>query len=68
MYELESVVNEYSNVNIPLEVLWADIDYMDAFKDFTFDPVNFPQEKMRKLVSKIKKGGQRFVAIVDPGK
>jgi alpha-glucosidase (family GH31 glycosyl hydrolase) len=64
---LHTVIKEYHKHKIPLEAIWVDIDYMQDHKDFTFDPENFPQERMAELADTLHARQQKLVMILDPG-
>ncbi|KAL9658384.1 hypothetical protein ABK040_015704 [Willaertia magna] len=65
--EVKTVVQKYRENNIPLETIWNDIDYMDAYKDFTTDPVRYPLGQVKQFVSDLRSNKQHYVVIVDPG-
>lgn len=67
IYEVEQVVANYSQANIPLDTQWVDIDYMQNFRDFTYDAQQFPILEVSKFVNQLHQNGQKFVPIVDPG-
>ncbi|KAJ1934189.1 hypothetical protein FBU59_005780, partial [Linderina macrospora] len=66
VYEVNDVIANYSKANIPLDVAWTDIDYMDRTRDFTFDPVNFPLREMKKQLEYLHAHNQKMVLMTDP--
>ncbi len=63
--ELAELDQRYRQANIPTDGLWLDIDYMDKFKVFTFDPVHFEQPKRE--FAELRRKGRRSLVILDPG-
>jgi alpha-glucosidase len=62
---VEDVVGQYRERDLPLDVIHLDIDYMQGFRVFTFDPARFPNPT--DLADKLGRQGVKIVAIVDPG-
>lgn len=65
--DLKDVVEHYKQASIPLDTIWSDIDYMEAYKDFTFDPVRYNENEVRAFVDELHENGQHYVPILDPG-
>ncbi|KAF8916562.1 hypothetical protein BGZ52_000188, partial [Haplosporangium bisporale] len=65
--QVETVVNTYQKEDLPLDGVWIDIDYMDKYKDFTFDELRFPESRIKKLAESLAAKNQSMVLIVDPG-
>ncbi|XP_041838799.1 lysosomal alpha-glucosidase [Melanotaenia boesemani] len=59
------VVKNLRNYGIPQDVQWNDIDYMDRFMDFTYDPTKF--DTLPDLVRDLHAHNQTYVMILDPG-
>ncbi|KAF9451452.1 glycoside hydrolase family 31 protein [Macrolepiota fuliginosa MF-IS2] len=51
--------------DIPLEVMWNDIDLYHAVRDFTTDPVSFPGEDVRAFIKELANNHQHYIPIVD---
>jgi alpha-glucosidase len=62
---VEEVVHQYREHDLPLDVIHLDIDYMQAYRVFTFDRQRFPDPKA--LADNLGKQGVKIVTIVDPG-
>ena len=62
---LKSVFNLFKNNDLPLDVLWNDIDYMKDYMDFTVDPIRYTG--LKEFVQEIQQEGVRYVAILDAG-
>lgn len=67
-YENETRVRElvqrFRQHEIPLDVVHLDIDYMDAFKIFTWDTERFP--KPHHMIADLANEGTKVVTIIDP--
>merc|ERR1711871_1527982 len=50
----------------PYDVQWHDIDYMDAEKDFTTDPVHYALPDYRAFVDTLHDVGMRYITMLDP--
>ncbi|KAI8355100.1 alpha glucosidase [Choanephora cucurbitarum] len=64
--DVETVVRRYKEADIPLQTAWIDIDYMEETKDFTYDPVNFPLDRLIDFGKDLHEHGQNYVMMVDP--
>ncbi|KAF9472639.1 hypothetical protein BDN70DRAFT_844291 [Pholiota conissans] len=63
--ETREQVTRMREANIPLEVMWNDIDLYHAFRDFTTDPVNFPADDVRSFIRELSANNQHYIPIVD---
>ncbi|KAF8177576.1 glycosyl hydrolases family 31-domain-containing protein [Mycena galopus ATCC 62051] len=62
---VKEVVAKMRAADIPLEVMWNDIDLYQAFRDFTADSVRFPADEMREFIRELRQNNQHFIPIVD---
>lgn len=62
---VREVADTLRNLKIPCDVIWLDINYMDKFKIFTFDPVEFPDPKG--LTDYLHAHDFKCVSMIDPG-
>ncbi|KIK64044.1 glycoside hydrolase family 31 protein [Collybiopsis luxurians FD-317 M1] len=63
--ETKAQVQAMRAANIPLEVMWNDIDLYHAFRDFTSDPVSYPGEEVRAFIQELTSNNQHYIPILD---
>ena len=63
--ELLHIAKTFRERQIPADVIYCDIDYMDEYKIFTWNKETFPDPKG--LIDELKAMDFRLVTIVDPG-
>lgn len=63
--EVREVARQFRERDIPCDVLYLDIHYMDGYRVFTWDRERFPDPEG--LLSTLREDGFRVVTIVDPG-
>jgi alpha-glucosidase len=62
---VREIADSFRSRQIPCDVLWMDIDYMDGFRVFTFSPKEFPDP--RGLNAYLHEHGFKSVWMIDPG-
>ncbi len=63
--EVRNLADEFRRRHIPCDVIWMDIDYMDGYRIFTFDPSRFPDPAATNAY--LHSQGFKSVWIIDPG-
>lgn len=59
------IARTFREKDIPCDVIWMDIDYMDGFRCFTFDRERFPDPKS--MVNDLHAIGFKAIWMLDPG-
>ena len=62
---VRDIAREFREREIPCEAIYLDIDYMDAFRVFTWDEKRFPDPKG--LIDDLRAQGFETVVMIDPG-
>lgn len=62
---IKNVADTFRLKNIPCDVIWMDIDYMERFKVFTFDPLKIPDPKG--VNDYLHQKGFHSIWMIDPG-
>ncbi len=62
---VREVAREFREREIPCDVMWLDIDYMNEFRCFTFHPLDFPDPVG--LTDDLHADGFSVISIIDPG-
>lgn len=62
--DVKTVAENFDKYDIPLDVMWLDIEYTHDKKYFTWDPIKFsdPENMINVLATK----GRKLVVIIDP--
>ncbi|KAL9714612.1 hypothetical protein Ac2012v2_001269 [Leucoagaricus gongylophorus] len=64
--DVAGVITKYATANIPLEIMWTDIDYIARRRIFTTDPQYFPLDRMRDIVDYLHSHDQHCILMTDP--
>lgn len=63
--DVETVVNGYRDNQIPIDMVYMDIDYMQDYKDFTINPERFPD--FPSFVQQMREKNIHLIPIIDAG-
>jgi alpha-glucosidase len=63
--KVREIADGFRSRHIPCDVIWMDIDYMDGFRIFTFDPQRFPAPAATNQY--LHDHGFKSIWMIDPG-
>ena len=63
--QVREVATQLRQRNHPCDAIWLDIDYMQGYRAFTWNPDTFPHPEQ--MTSELHSQGLHLVTIVDPG-
>jgi alpha-glucosidase len=63
--QVEGVAALFRERHHPCDAIWLDIDYMDRYRNFTWDASRFPDPP--RMLSQLHAQNMRLVTIIDPG-
>lgn len=63
--EVKQVVHNYTEFQLPLDTQWSDIDYLNNYQDFTYDPVNY--KGLGEFVDYLHSQNKHYIPIIDAG-
>jgi alpha-glucosidase (family GH31 glycosyl hydrolase) len=63
--KVKDVVQKFNQNDLPLDVVWADIDYMKDYADFSVDPTRYAG--LKEFVQDLHKDKMYWVPIIDAG-
>ena len=64
---VQGILNKYMSLNLPLDVLWSDIDYMNSYQNFVLNQTSYPVSNVTKFIQSLQLLGKHYVPIVDAG-
>ncbi|KAL5110032.1 Neutral alpha-glucosidase AB [Taenia crassiceps] len=62
--EMKSISDDYNKHNLPMDVLWLDIEYANDKRYLTWNAARFPSPD--DIVDDLSANGRRLVVVVDP--
>ncbi|XP_060520046.1 neutral alpha-glucosidase AB [Cylas formicarius] len=62
--DVTTVNSNFDIHNLPLDVMWLDIEYTDGKKYFTWDPIKFSSPE--NMINNLTLTGRKLVVIIDP--
>lgn len=62
--DVTNVVENFDAHDLPVDVMWLDIEYTDGKKYFTWDPIKFAHPEV--MINNLTATGRKLVVIIDP--